>query len=355
MKTTAMKNNVLWILVFSLILLVATAPAAIIKKGQTGAGFLKLDGHARAAAMGSAYMMMGYDASAMFYNPACLGLMEKRIDLMATSTMYIADVKYYHSAAAMRLGNIGTFGLSLVYADYGTIEGTRVAATDAGWVDIGDIEIGAMAAGLAYSKPINDKFTIGGQAKIVNQNLGWNWELDPQEGDTLEIDNKVSGMAFDFGTIYYPGFKSLRFGMSVRNFASEYDFDKFTEAGGGGYYYYDDEGAGGSQEGRFELPLTFTMGVAMDLLDLMGSTEGQSLTLAVDAVHPRDYSERLHLGMEYQFKDLFAVRGGYKFNYDVEGLTLGFGVHVAGIRIDYAYSSLEYFDGLNRFTISYGF
>ncbi len=173
-----------------------------------------------------------------------------------------------------------------------------------------------------------------------------------------DIDNKVSGLAFDFGTIFYPGWKSLRFGMSVRNFAPKYDFGAFSaieSETGYGYGYGEEEEEAQAQEGRFELPLTFAMGLAMDLFDLSGGAENQTLLFSIDAVHPRDFSERVHIGFEYELREMFAVRGGYKFNYDEEGLTLDCGVKAAGVRFDYAYGSLKHFDALSRFSISYGF
>ena len=357
MRSSIALRRALWILAFGVGFL-SVAEATIIKKGQTGCQFLKIDGSARAAAMGSAYMMLGQDASAMFYNPAGLGLMAKKRDFLATSTMYIADVRYYHLAMANQFGKLGNIGLSLVYADYGTIEGTRVAQTDVGYIEMGNINLSAMSIGLAYARRINDRFTMGGQIKTVSQNLGWNYD---RTASNEQDPNNVFGLAFDFGTVYYPGWKSLRFGMSVRNFSSEYDFDELSEIPGPPSEEEDDdeeeeeEGEAQRQEGRFELPITFTMGIAIDLMDFVGGMETQSLMLAVDALHPRDFSERLHVGLEYWYRDLLAIRGGYKFNYDTEGLTLGFGIKLAGLRIDYAYSNLEYFDALNRFSIAFGF
>jgi hypothetical protein len=354
MKTRNTALRKYWLLACSIGLL-SVAQATIIKKGQAGCQFLKLDGSARAAAMGSAYMMTGYDASAMFYNPACLGLMESKLDFLATSTSYIADVEYYHLALAGRLGKLGNIGVSAVYADYGTIEGTQVAPYEKkGYIDIDDIDISAYSIGLTYSRQINNKFTIGGQVKTVNQDLGWNYHLDPEEGDTSDVKNRVSGLAYDFGTIFYPGWKSFRFGMSVRNFSSEYDFGEWSETPTDDEEEEEEEEAQ-AQEGRFELPLTFAMGIAIDVMDLLGGSNNQSLLLAVDAIHPRDNRERLHLGLEYWYRDLLAIRGGYKINYDTEGLTLGFGLKLAGLRIDYAYSSLKYFEALNRFSIAFGF
>ena len=49
----------------------------------------------------------------------------------------------------------------------------------------------------------------------------------------------------------------------------------------------------------------------MDIFDFMPSLqESQSLVLAIDAVHPRDYTERIHVGGEYWYMDMIALRAG---------------------------------------------
>ena len=96
-----------------------------------------------------------------------------------------------------------------------------------------------------------------------------------------------------------------------------------------------------------------------NLFDFVNGPSNSALLIAVDAVHPRDYSERVHVGAEYLFADLLAVRAGYKTNYDEEALSMGFGVKYAvggiGLRIDYSYSQLGAFDGVSRITIGGSF
>ena len=52
------------------IALIMPAQGAMKKLAQTGLQFLKIDMSPRAAAMGGSYMMVGADATALFYNPA---------------------------------------------------------------------------------------------------------------------------------------------------------------------------------------------------------------------------------------------------------------------------------------------
>ena len=97
----------------------------------------------------------------------------------------------------------------------------------------------------------------------------------------------------------------------------------------------------------------------MDLLDLIEEDHENQLLFAIDAIHPRDYSERLHFGLEYLFMDMFALRTGYKTNYDEEGFAAGFGFNytVGGVnmKLDYAYTAFGVFSAVNRFTFGLAF
>lgn len=322
------KINIL-LIIFCIGLLFLSPLYAINKTAQTGLQFLKVDVGARAAAMGGSYVMVGDDATAMFYNPAGMAKMENNVDFFVSRTEWLADISYNAGALAKNFGKLGTVGISYIAADYGDMMGTIYdGSTEQGYSTTGALDVGAYSIGISYAKAMTNKFTIGGQVKYCAQNLGSNLLSD---GTTM--DNKVSGMAYDFGTMFYPGFKSFRLGMTIRNFSPEF---KYVEEG-------------------FELPLTFALGFAMDVLDFMGEHENR-LLVSLDATHPRDYSERLHLGAEYLFMDMIALRGGYKFNYDSEGFTAGVGFQkdISGLLLDigYSFAENEYFDAVNR--VSFG-
>lgn len=328
------KINFLLILV--LVCLVVTTPShAVIKKlAQTGLKFLSVDVGTRAAAMGGAYTMVGKDASAMFYNPAGLAHLSADYQVFVANTQWIADISYNAGAVAANLGNWGVVGLSIIYADYGNdILGTRVAANEAGFEDTGVLDVGAYAIGVSFARQISNKFSIGGQIKFAAQHLGSS--VIDSKGTTH--NNKVSGLAYDFGTMFYPGFYSFRMGMFIRNFSPQFKYEK--EA--------------------FQLPLTFSIGFAMDVLDLLNEEHSNSLLISVDALHPRDYTERIHLGAEYVLMDMIALRAGYKFNYDEEGLTagIGFNSNLGGldVGIGYSFSDFGAFDSVNRISFDLAF
>ncbi|MFH0991104.1 MAG: PorV/PorQ family protein [bacterium] len=313
-----------------MIVLVSGSMGAIEKKvAQTGLQFLKIDMSSRAAAMGGSYITINNDATSMFYNPAGLARMESTLDIFATKTQWFAGISYLGGGVAYNLGDWGTVGASWMTCDYGDdFIGTQYANTPSGYIETGNLNVTSYAGGFSYAKSLTNKFSIGAQVKYCYQQLGENF-IDA--AGTVR-KNKVSGMAYDFGTIFYPGFKDFRIGMSIRNFSPEFK--------------YENEG--------FELPLTFVIGASMDVLDLLGEHENP-LLVSVDATHPRDYTERLHVGAEYTFMKMISFRAGYKYNYDNERFTAGIGFQQdlagVGINIGYAYATMKYFDAVHRISI----
>ncbi len=103
------------------------------------------------------------------------------------------------------------------------------------------------------------------------------------------------------------------------------------------------------------LPLTFRVGFSVDALSLSGvDSETSKLNLAIEAAKPRDYSERIHLGAEYWYRDLLALRAGYRFNYDTEGLTLGFAIKYNVFELGYSFVNYDSRLGnVSRFGLMY--
>ena len=335
-----MKKLIAFFAILSIILLIPFQSFATIKKlGQTGLKFLSVGVGARAAGMGEAFTIVGDGANALFYNPAGVAQMNSHFDFTVSVTDWISDVSYNAIGFVLNGGNWGNFGISIISPDYGIIGGTQVAPTEAGYKETGLLDVGAFAGGLSYARQITNKFRIGGQIKYASQHLGSNlipMIVGGEMAGTELKDNKVSGLAYDLGTIFYPkfsGIESFGFGMSIRNFSPQF---KYAET-------------------AFQLPLTFTIGFAMDILDLYGKHPDQFLLVEIDALHPRDYSERLHLGAEYSYKDMMTVRTGYKFNYDEEGLTFGVGFNFGGLKLDYAYGDFGVFNVMNRISLGMAF
>ncbi len=325
------------VLILILVLLVfLTKPlmgqVGIEKVGQTGMKFLSVPVGARGAAMGDAFIAVANNAEAMFWNPAGMARIGK-IDYSAGYNKWVAGISHQHVNLAYNAGNIGVLGVNLIWVNYGTIYGTRRSEIDPrGYVETGPFSPTAMVAGLAYSRAVTDRFAFGINLKYVHQDLGWAYVGTGETTDEFETVNKKLGIwVFDFGSLYHPGFKDLRIAMCVSNVSAERKFEQ--EA--------------------FPLPLTLKIGMAMDLLKAFGIETNSSLTIAIDGVHPRDYTERVHFGVEYCLNNILALRAGYKLNYDEDKSSFGVGFIApeGGIRIDYSFNPFGNLAAVHRITI----
>ena len=198
-----------------LLALIATSSNAqeMKKIGQAGIQFLKIDPTARSAAMAGAMTLASSDASSVFYNPAGIGRMSPKFDLVAGNTRWIADIAYNSISVAYSFGSLGTFALHGTFADYGDIQGAvRAPQLEQGFELTGNVDVSAYYAGLTYSRNLMHNFAVGGTVKYVSQHLGTS-----VLNDNSSKKNEVSGFGFDFGTIFYPGWNSFGFGISIEN------------------------------------------------------------------------------------------------------------------------------------------
>ncbi len=303
------------------------------KLAQTGLQFLSVGTDARATAMGEALTTFEGTAVSLFYNPAGMARLPKLVDLRVSRMTWIADINYVSAAMAFSFaeGRYGVFGISVLSVDYGDFIGTVVADNERGFIETGSFSPSAYVIGVGYAKDLTDRFSVGGQIKLVAQSLGKPYV---PVSDSLQVQKSFSQSvyAFDFGTLYKTGFKSLRFGMSVRNFSRELKY---------------------AQEG-FQLPLTFKIGFSMDVMDFWGNRpENQSLWVFIDTINRRSFREFVTIGGEYRFMDKFYLRAGYVSLQDVYDFTYGFGLNGFGIAIDYSYTPMSVFTDVHR--VSFGF
>jgi hypothetical protein len=313
---------------------IAVGQVSFNKVGQSTMNFQLVSISPAASAMGEAYTAVGTGADAMFFNPAAMAEMNDQFNVSLDYTQWIADINYYAGGIAWNLKNYGAVGLSFMSVDYGTIYGTSLNPLG-GYIDNGPISnVGAYSIGLTYAKYINTRFLFGGSIRFVGQNLG---ENTFNTGVTMK--NDATKLAFDLGVKYITSFHDFRFGMSFRNFSSDITRNVYPE----------------------QLPVSFTMGAAIDLMGFVDEEhdKGTALTLAADFLHTENYSERFNLGLEYKFLGMLALRGGYQTNRDLQSWSAGVGVNttVSGndIQINYSYSKMQIFNGVNRLSLVMSF
>ena len=306
------------------------------RRAQTGFKFLSVSPDARAAAMGDAYSALKVGSSAMFYNPASMAYPTRKVQLSAGQIQWIADVTYNMGSVALNT-DWGVFGLSMISVDYGDFERTIRADNDKGFLDVGTYSPSAWAIGLGYARAITDRFSVGGNIRIAKQSLGdVPVGLEGAEPVNKTFDERST--IVDFGVLYWTGYKSLTLALNTRNFSQE---NKYSEE-------------------SFELPLTFRMGLAMDLIDLTDmDKDAHSVILSIDTERPRDFSEQVKIGVDYTIMKTLSLRAGYITPTDEQGISLGVGfgrdLGSVDLRVDYAYTDFGVFDNVNRLTIQAGF
>ena len=306
----------------------------VSKSSQTNFKFLSQSVDPRASALGGAATAHDFSSSAaMFYNPATMAYMTSSVSAGVAQTQWISDITYNAAHIAFRPGggNLGVFGISVMSVDYGEFIGTVRDNNPSGYLDTGTFSPSALAVGVGYARALTDRFAIGGNVKYAYQDLK-SAAVDFAEGGGYETRDYNKGTAvFDFGMLYRTGFKSMTFAVSVRNFARELQYE---------------------QE-NFELPLTFRIGVSMDMLDFANVDPNvHSFKIAIDANRPRDFSEQIMIGGEYLIMNTVSLRAGYTMPTDLEGINLGVGVQRElggfGFAFNYAYTSFDVFDAVHR-------
>jgi hypothetical protein len=316
-------------------------PTEFERIGSTGWQFLKIQADARSAAAGGvATVLSRGDALSALSNPASTADVTN-IGAAVTQMTWLADIQYNAASLVKNFGQWGHVGLNVVYLDYGEMTRTdNVPEFDANDIATGVVNIdqnmgtfsgGDLAVGLSYARQVTDKLQIGGNVRYISETL--------DDG----TDATTSNWAFDVGTVYYTGIRSLRLAMVGRNFGPDATFAEFDD--------------------RFDIspvdvrmPMDFRLGIAYDILE-GGEASPHLLTVASEFSHPNDGAEKLHFGAEYVFNSMFSLRGGYRSNYDEQGLTFGGGVNLClgetCLNLNYAYIDFGRLSSLNMFTLAF--
>lgn len=303
---------------------------------QTGMKFLGLPVDAQSAAMGSAVIAQERSSIALFSNPAGMVGVDGTVNAAFGNIQWIGGIQYNVASAAFRPSNgrYGVFGVTFESVDYGQVQEVIRANNQDGYLKLGMVEPGAVAVGIGYAQRSTNRFAFGGHMKYAQQSLGASVMRYDESGNLEKADNRQGTLAFDLGVIYRTGFRSLNFAMSARNFSREITYS----------------------EESFELPLMLRIGLSMDMTDLTQlDSEMHALLFSVEGQRPRDYPEQLKAGLEYTFMKTLALRAGYVYPHDEQGVSLGGGVEtgVGGVTLnaDYAYTRFGIFGNVNRFSL----
>ncbi|MCF8261514.1 MAG: PorV/PorQ family protein [Melioribacteraceae bacterium] len=311
------------------------------KAGSTAAQFLKIPVGARAVAMGNTFSSVSNDASAMYWNSAGLPQI-KNFVLNFTHSQWIADMDHNYFGMVLPLDGVSAVGLSVIQFAAGQMENTTIRQPQ-GTGTFFDAE--DLAISVSYARQVIEQVSVGFTAKYISQRI-WNTSAET--------------FAFDFCVLLKTGYKNLQMGFSFQNFGPELtmrgsdlvtvvDLDENSTINPGVESNFATQ--------PFSLPTSYRASISMGLIgnDGLIQFENSTLLVAADAVHLNDNPEHYSLGAEYGFMEMFFIRGGYNFNTDEEGLTLGTGLSFdfgsSKITFDYAYATFGVFDAVNIFSV----
>lgn len=326
--------------IVAFLLLAATVSADISKVGSSGAQFLKIGVGSRYQGMSEASVAVANDVYAMYWNPAGLvGVENSQVSF--TNVNWLLDINLNYVAYARYMEDVGVFGVSATILSMDDQEITDFENQDG----TGRFySASSYAVGVSFAKQLTAKFAFGVTGKYVGEKI---------------YNETSSSFAFDFGTMLYTGFRTLRMGMSISNMGPELQF-----SGSDLDVNHDplnDQGNNATVGARlkttpYDLPMVFRVGMAYDID--FGAIS--NVTVATELKHPNDNLQQGALGLEYAYDNRFFLRGGYKFKSDEETIAFGGGLilNVTGdtdLQIDYSWQDFGRLQSSQRFSLGFTF
>lgn len=293
------------------IILSAMSAFAGSKAGQSAGDFLLIGMGAQAAGMGGAYTAMSKGVSSSYWNPSGLTTLEGGEVTLGHYRWY-QDITVNHAAFGFGINEKTAMSVSVIYLNYGTVQGR-----DMNGIETGDITAYDMAAGVSLARSINDNISVGVTGKYVSQN----------------IENmNAYALAADFGVSYI----AERFTVAgvVSNFGTDLTFEDAKEP----------------------LPSAARVGVSF-----LPFTTSVRTSFEVEQRFAGDMV--LRNGFEFNFDGQYFLRTGYDYNVQdqdrslASGLSFGGGVHFRAIELDYAYTMQDNQtkESLHRFSLAFQF
>ncbi|MBK7229642.1 MAG: PorV/PorQ family protein [Ignavibacteriales bacterium] len=319
------------------------------RAGTSAAPELRIPIGARYLAMVGAPIASVTGLEAIYWNPAGVDLSLASANALFSHRTYLADMSMNYAAVSGKVGDLGSIGLSFRSLNIGDINVTTMDQPD-GTGQI--ISPGYFVIGLTYSKQLTDKVSIGANFNLINETI-----------------DKVasSGFSFDFGVSYKNLFdvKGLALGVVVKNLGGTMKF-----SGNGLFVQANDQS---SQRGPTYLAIDGASAelpseIAIGLSYLQSFDEENSLLLSSSFQNNNYAYDDYKFGLEYSYKNLLFVRGGYLFSPQstdgtpniFQNYAVGVGVNLKevsniDVSVDYAYVPVEIFDANHVFSISFGF
>ncbi len=328
MKTLISKKAVKWAATFCLVVSFPTlivAESNADKAGSVAFKFLNIQNDARTAALGG-LAAQGSGASALFSNPA--GIAGSSMGLTAGVNQWLVETSITNVGFVIPLAG-GAIGLSMVNVDYGkTLKSGWSGDADQGTMNLypnsGSWTAADLSLQLSYAVSMSDKFSVGGTAKMVSQNI---------DGEA------ISGTAFDVGMQFNTGYKGIQMGAAISNFGP--DVQPVDIPDGNNYEEFP----------SMSLPMTFNFGIVTQAF----GDDNMGLVAGLNVAKYADMTQETTLNSEFSVAGLAKVRASYNLDNFRFPISFGAGVSLAGIAADVAMSSHDVLGSVTQISVGYSF
>lgn len=323
--------------VFLLFALGHVSHAGETTKGKYAGEFMSTGGGGRALALGGAYVAVGRDASAVYWNAAGLSALNYPQFVFMHSDRFRGEVKYNFAALAIPFGHNASLGVGLIRLAVDDIPRTRLVRPDLALGEAYTDENGTLrlntpyidgtfsnaeyAVYLAYARKHSSRFAYGGSIKIVHKSA----------------DITAWGLGFDLSAQYRAG-AHLLLGANLQDATTTIV---------------------AWESGRRELIVpTLKLGAAapfeskllkgtlMPVVDVDVRFEGRDFAAQVSA---GEASIDFHAGFEFNYQQKFAFR----FGSDAGRITAGAGLTLPQLAVDYAFSNHSDLRETHRISIQF--
>lgn len=281
--------------------------------GTSGFQFLKTQIAARPAAMAGAFIAVPSDVSALFYNPAGIAGFEKQAAAF-TYTNDIVDINSGFIGYVRPKAGPGTAGISVIYKNYGTLDGRDVTGQSTGEFSANNVALAASYAVIPMSN-----LSAGATVKFIYSGIE---------------SYSASALALDWGVMYEIPSQMLTLAAGMSNLGTM--VSTFVDE-------------------RYPLPMQMRAGLAKRLAHL-------PLLISFNAYKYNDEAWNWVLGGEFTLSPQLFLRMGYdSFGRHLAvdsskdtfaGASAGLGFLWEWLRVDYAFTTLGELGSINRFTLS---
>lgn len=322
------------------------------RQGEAGAYELLLNPWARSAGFHTLNTSMVSGVEAMRLNVAGLSRINTTEVLIGHTRLFEGTTMKLNSVGiSQRMGKSGAFGITLTALDFGDIPITTENSPGGTGASFSP---SFFHMGFAYANTFANKVSVGILLRGISESIS---------------DASAFGFGIDAGVQYVTGDEdNFKFGISLRNIGSPMTFGgqglSFQTSNPGGAVDYQitiDQRAA-----TFELPSVLNIGASYDILP----APRHRITVVGNFTANSFSRDQVGGGLEYSFKNMFMLRGGYRYDLGssiidedrsvYSGLSAGVTIEVplkkessGKFGVDYAFRSTNPFDGTHNITIRY--